>query len=319
MQALHNVSVSFGAFTQLLRLSLLSLIRPGLHNSPLWILCFIAATLYQYSWDICVDWALLIPSYSQQQGLRFTARTRKLYPCNWWYTAAALLNLMLRFGWTVTIIPEYHSSSLKQGAGSDEIVSHYLFSKEFQVAVSPFIAAAEILRRGMWGMLRVEAEHLALHRTALHHLDHRDIDGTEQQQHDQHDTNNADIHTTLHSDTEAGIELADRSMNGQHDETGLLNDRHSSSIEPTDPFKDLPFSKMPTATVHSRGHSNIQQQQQSYGETSSNGASRSVSNQIEAALQTQSTAMTQKQARLLPELLCYAAAMAVIGWLASAG
>lgn len=33
--------------------------RPQLHNSPLWVLSFIFATLYQYTWDVVMDWDLL--------------------------------------------------------------------------------------------------------------------------------------------------------------------------------------------------------------------------------------------------------------------
>ncbi|CAM9573367.1 unnamed protein product, partial [Phaeothamnion confervicola] len=57
-------------------------------------------------------------------------------------------NLVLRFLWTVSIIPENRGN---------------LFTADFQIYLSPVIAAAEILRRSMWGFLRVENEHLSIH------------------------------------------------------------------------------------------------------------------------------------------------------------
>jgi EXS family len=85
----------------------------------------------------------------------YRLRSKRLYPHTWLYIAAAAVNLVLRFCWTITIVPENvrHNSS----AGGS-----YLFSKDFQMYMSPFVAAAEIVRRSLWGVLRVEAEHIAL-------------------------------------------------------------------------------------------------------------------------------------------------------------
>lgn len=40
--------------------SLFGTFQPAaMHKSPLWVLCFVIATLYQYTWDIFMDWDLL--------------------------------------------------------------------------------------------------------------------------------------------------------------------------------------------------------------------------------------------------------------------
>ncbi|CAN0440229.1 unnamed protein product, partial [Discosporangium mesarthrocarpum] len=39
--------------------SLFGTFRPGLRNSKMWVFCFVFATLYQYCWDIFMDWNLI--------------------------------------------------------------------------------------------------------------------------------------------------------------------------------------------------------------------------------------------------------------------
>jgi hypothetical protein len=85
----------------------------------------------------------------------YRLRSKRLYPHTWLYIAAAALNFVLRFCWTVTIVPENVRQDSSAGGS-------YLFSRDFQMYMSPFVAAAEIVRRSMWGLLRVEAEHIAL-------------------------------------------------------------------------------------------------------------------------------------------------------------
>lgn len=59
-------------------------------------------------------------------------RPRLLYKNKSMYVGVALVNLVLRFLWTVTLVPENAPN---------------LFPKDFQIYLSPFIAAAEIVRR----------------------------------------------------------------------------------------------------------------------------------------------------------------------------
>lgn len=117
--------------------------RSGVHSSPLWVTAFAAATFYQFFWDVMMDWDLL--SYSTAS---IGMRSRRLFPQRWVYPAAVITNFLLRFFWTVTIIPE--------------APGRFLFTPAFQRTLGPFVAAVEVIRRGMWAVFRVEAEHLSL-------------------------------------------------------------------------------------------------------------------------------------------------------------
>ncbi|ETV89686.1 hypothetical protein H257_00874 [Aphanomyces astaci] len=101
--------------------------------------CYLAAcgvtTTYQYAWDVYMDWGL-----GGQQGF---LRPRRLYP-TWTYYVAMVVDCVLRFGWTLTLIPA-------KGYGP--------FPSNVQVYLDPILASAEVLRRSMWGLFRVEYEH----------------------------------------------------------------------------------------------------------------------------------------------------------------
>ena len=144
----------------------------GLHhrdakNNVLWIFGFVFATLYQFIWDIFMDWDLVRISkrsaaeandkhrhgssaFFGSWSIRF--REPLLYRSKSFYCLVALLNFLLRFFWTLTLIPE----------GGQEA-----WQKTIQVRLSPVLAAAEICRRCMWAFLRLENEHLHMYGTAL--------------------------------------------------------------------------------------------------------------------------------------------------------
>jgi hypothetical protein len=86
------------------------------------------------------------PRYDRASG-RLRLRTARLYRHAAMYYAIAATNLVLRFFWALTLLPEY-------------------VYPELQLYLSPFVAAAEICRRSMWGLLRVENEHLSVYGTA---------------------------------------------------------------------------------------------------------------------------------------------------------
>jgi hypothetical protein len=65
----------------------------------------------------------------------------------WVYYAAVVANFFLRCLWTLSLIPESEGSP---------------FMANLQIYLSPFLAVAEIFRRTMWGMFRLENEHLKL-------------------------------------------------------------------------------------------------------------------------------------------------------------
>lgn len=67
-----------------------------------------------------------------RHGRSLRLRPNLLYRNKNIYVAVAVVNLLLRFLWTVTLVPENAPS---------------LFPKDFEIYLSPFIAAAEIIRR----------------------------------------------------------------------------------------------------------------------------------------------------------------------------
>jgi len=74
-------------------------------------------------------------------------RSRRMIRPAWCYCTAILVDLVLRFVWTYTLIPAPHRDDVH-------------FDKDFALYIAPFAATAEILRRCMWSVFRLENEHL---------------------------------------------------------------------------------------------------------------------------------------------------------------
>jgi len=115
--------------------------QPQLHNSPLWIAAFVFATLYQFTWDITMDWGLLRIRRDAENQPSILIRRNRLVAGGRLsvYVVVAAINLALRFIWTLSLLPE---------KGNQFIMP------ELQLYLSPVIAAAEICRRTMWGIFR---------------------------------------------------------------------------------------------------------------------------------------------------------------------
>jgi hypothetical protein len=103
-----------------------------------WILCMVLSTLYTYWWDVVMDWGL----GSWKHGL---LREERLYPSRLVYYGAMIIDLFMRFAWTVTLVPTGADSPLPE---------------DFMVYMAPMLASGEILRRTMWGFFRLEWEHI---------------------------------------------------------------------------------------------------------------------------------------------------------------
>ena len=129
-------------YASALLVSSLGTFNPTLRHYMLWRIAFVAATLYQYVWDITMDWGLLTLEGSQL-GLR---SVRLLGPYRL-YIVIAILNFILRFAWSLTLLPE--------AVSSDEHVVSTLLSH-----IEPVVASLEICRRMGWAILRVEWEHI---------------------------------------------------------------------------------------------------------------------------------------------------------------
>jgi hypothetical protein len=145
---------------------------------PVWLGAFVFATLYQFTWDVFMDWDLIrvrpastgglshdgsqdrrkdviscgCGSFLLGNGWEVQWRSPLLYRNRAFYTVIAIANLGLRFCWALTLIPE---------GGSEA------WQKTLQVRLSPWLAGAEICRRCVWAFLRLENEHLATYGTAV--------------------------------------------------------------------------------------------------------------------------------------------------------
>uniref|UniRef100_A0A7N0U1M0 Uncharacterized protein n=1 Tax=Kalanchoe fedtschenkoi TaxID=63787 RepID=A0A7N0U1M0_KALFE len=94
------------------------------------------ATVYQLYWDFVKDWGLLQPN-SRNPWLRNDLMLRR--KCIYYFSMA--LNLILRLAWLQTVL---HSN---------------FGSVDYRVT-GLFLAALEIIRRGLWNFYRLENEHL---------------------------------------------------------------------------------------------------------------------------------------------------------------
>lgn len=140
--------ISFGAF------------QPVVRSSSVWIGGLIFATLFQLTWDITMDWGLV--AYKKPTGYKssklswwvmlrgFHLRSSRLLGPTWVYIAILIFNTIFRFAWILTVWPYSLADN-----DSDPMFLQVLFRH-----IGPFLASVEIIRRMVWGFLRVEWEHV---------------------------------------------------------------------------------------------------------------------------------------------------------------
>ena len=144
--------------------SIFGLFDPSVKQSPLWMMCFFVTTLYQVWWDVFMDWGLLqrdtnlryyYATADRRQWLwwwPYALRSNRLYHRTWMYHAIFVTNFCLRFVGMITLIPPVY---LSRSTGL--IVSAYK-DPDFQLFVGLFVSLAEIFRRTIWALLRLEWE-----------------------------------------------------------------------------------------------------------------------------------------------------------------
>jgi hypothetical protein len=129
----------------------LGTLRPSVRQNPLWVLGFVFATLYQFTWDLAMDWGIVVPASSPGASSLawggLALRRVRLLGGLGVYTAVISANLLLRFAWTLTLLP----TNVGDPTSLYSVAMAYL---------GPLIAAAEILRRMVWGFFRLEHEQL---------------------------------------------------------------------------------------------------------------------------------------------------------------
>lgn len=129
--------------------------NPSRKQSMLWLSCFVGATLYQIWWDVFMDWEL----FEINSGSLRLRKTR-IYQRRWIYWAIFVVNVVLRFCWTLSFLPPHYLN--RAGVLSDT------FEGDLTAILNPTIASAEIVRRTLWGFLRVELEAIKVARKEPH-------------------------------------------------------------------------------------------------------------------------------------------------------
>jgi hypothetical protein len=119
--------------------------NPSRQQSILWLSCFVGATLYQIWWDVFMDWELFVIDNGSVR-----LRKTRIYPYVWMYWIIFGINFVLRFCWTLSFLPPHYLNQ----AG----VLSQTFEGDISAILNPTIASAEIIRRTLWGFLRVELE-----------------------------------------------------------------------------------------------------------------------------------------------------------------
>ncbi|GBG32248.1 Xenotropic and polytropic retrovirus receptor 1-like [Hondaea fermentalgiana] len=120
-------------------------------NTPwyksLWVAAFVLSTCFTYFWDVYFDWGLCRREFN---GLR----EHTMIPDRRYYYIAMVLDLVLRFAWCFTLIPQIN----------------VIFGISNQAYTTFFLGTTELVRRALWSIIRVEYEH------QYNNLDYRRVD-----------------------------------------------------------------------------------------------------------------------------------------------
>jgi hypothetical protein len=124
-----------------------------MRQNPLWVFCFVLATVFQFVWDLTMDWGLVVRASSRSASstscLGWSLRHTRLLGPQWLYLVVISANLLLRFAWTLTLMPADVSKA-------ESLTLYGIIMNH----IGPLIAAAEVARRMVWGFFRLEHEQL---------------------------------------------------------------------------------------------------------------------------------------------------------------
>jgi hypothetical protein len=134
--ALSQTVTLFGAFHPLYMYMVHDNNRNG-HNlfQFFWILLFVGSSLYSFFWDVYMDWGLGRPDHA-------FLGPRLMYPNRFYYYGVICADFFLRFMWVLTLVPP-------QSGATFELPNYLTF----------MTMSVELLRRMLWGSLRLEQEH----------------------------------------------------------------------------------------------------------------------------------------------------------------
>ena len=113
--------------------------RPHLRDDFLWIVCFICATIFQFIWDLTMDWGMITRSTSNSASessfLGLSLRKNRLLGPVWLYVTVIFSNFFLRFAWALTLLPD------NRVEGPTTVYAIVLFH------LTPLVAALEVRTR----------------------------------------------------------------------------------------------------------------------------------------------------------------------------
>ena len=134
-----------------------------------WILSYATTTFYTWVWDVKMDWDLITMANKRHPLLRGRLMFRQHI---WVYYVAIVVDLILRFLWTVTLLPAAPSGP----------VAYYQYRFKY------FLPAVELFRRSMWSWFRLESEQVRRDQMLKDHRDHHNEHHGEQhnEQHGEH-------------------------------------------------------------------------------------------------------------------------------------
>eukprot|EP00698_Gefionella_okellyi_P025524 TRINITY_DN9388_c0_g1_i1.p1 TRINITY_DN9388_c0_g1~~TRINITY_DN9388_c0_g1_i1.p1 ORF type:complete len:635 (-),score=124.84 TRINITY_DN9388_c0_g1_i1:794-2497(-) len=109
----------------------------------MWVIFLVISSVYQYIWDVMMDWGLARQLFSRNYTptSHRWLREDRLYRHNWLYYVAIVTDLIARFFWAISISPTLQL-----------LPDAYL---------TPLVAFIEIVRRTQWSIYRLEWETLS--------------------------------------------------------------------------------------------------------------------------------------------------------------
>ena len=121
--------------------------HPEVKDNPIWLLSFVCATFYQIWWDLVMDWGI----FARGADGSWMLRSKRLYRSTRFYWTMIVINTILRFCWTLSFIPLQYLSATG-------VLTESFSYDGWSTVLGPLIASAEIIRRSLWGLIRVEWE-----------------------------------------------------------------------------------------------------------------------------------------------------------------
>ncbi len=133
--------VNAGKYSTTFFVVLFSSLFSSFSHAPLfyaWVSAAVISSLYAYAWDIWMDWGLMDSGAGAENPF---LRDEIVYSSKAYYYLAVVEDLVLRFGWAV-------SMGLSNGAYVDADL------------LASILAPLEVFRRFVWNFFRLENEHL---------------------------------------------------------------------------------------------------------------------------------------------------------------